>query len=173
MHSNNTNHEKIRRIVLTGLFAAFITVATLASFPLPGKGYANLGDAFIIVTSLLLPAGYGFLAAGIGSALADLILGYAVFAPGPFVIKGLMALAVYFIASKRKNLLFVILGAIVAELIMIGGYLLYGGALFGFAGALEDLLGNVVQGAIGIVLGVTAHTVLEKTGIAGAIRKDK
>lgn len=173
MNGKINNHEKIRRIVLSGLFSAFITIATLASFPLPGKGFANLGDAFIIVTALLLPAGYGFLAAGIGSALADLILGYAIFSPGTFVIKGLMALAVYLIAEKRKNTVFVIIGAVTAELIMIFGYLIYGGLLFGLAGALEDLLGNVIQGAIGAVLGVISYTVLEKTGIASAIRKDK
>ena len=41
------------------------------------------------------PPLYGFLAAGLGSALADIFSGYAIYAPATFLIKGLMVLAAY------------------------------------------------------------------------------
>ena len=45
---------------------------------------------------LLLGAVLGFLAAGLGSALADLFSGYVVYAPVTFVIKGLMAFIAFY-----------------------------------------------------------------------------
>lgn len=172
---NDKNHEKTRKIVLSALFAAFIAIGTLASFPLPGKGYANLGDCFIIVSALLLDPKYAFFAAGIGSALSDVILGYSVFAPGTFIIKGLMALALYFITAhnRKDKIVYIIIAAIASEVIMIAGYFVYGSVLFGFAGALEDFIGNIVQGLVGGTLGVVVYEVFDKTGIANLISKGK
>ena len=69
----------------------------LIRIPTPLKGYINLGDAIVLLCAFLLPPSYAFFAAGIGSMLADIFSGYAVYAPATFIIKGLMALAAYFI----------------------------------------------------------------------------
>ena len=77
--------KKILSLVIAALFAALTCVATMIfTIPLPGKGYLNTGDCFVILSGCLLGPVYGGLAAGIGSALADLILGYALYAPGTF-----------------------------------------------------------------------------------------
>ncbi len=165
--------KKTRAVVLAGLLAAFITIGTLASFPLPGRGYANLGDCFVVITAMFLGPVYSFLAAGIGSALADILLGYSVFAPATFLIKGLMALAVYLVCRKSKKLFFMILGVALAELIMISGYFIYGAILFGYAMAIEDLVGNVAQALVGGSIGVITYQILKKTGIISAINEIK
>lgn len=68
---------------MTALFAALACVATMSiRIPTPGTGgYIHPGDAIVILSGVVLGPGYGFLAAGIGSALSDLIGGYFVYVP--------------------------------------------------------------------------------------------
>ena len=80
------------RLVYTALFTALTTVATLViQVPSPMSGYVNLGDAMVLLSAWILGPVYGTAAAGIGSMLADLLSGYAYYAPGTLVIKCLMA----------------------------------------------------------------------------------
>lgn len=67
--------------------------------PIP-LGYAHLGDAFILLTVLFIGRKSGIWAGGIGSALADLLTGYAYWAIPTFIIKSLMAYFVGKIAYK-------------------------------------------------------------------------
>ena len=93
MKSKNTT----QKIVMAALFAALTCVATMViKIPSPMKGYLNLGDCVVLTAGWMLSPTYGFLAAGLGSALADLILGYTVYSPVTFIVKGLMALVAYY-----------------------------------------------------------------------------
>ncbi len=86
--------KKIRTISLAAMFAALCCVATLViQIPSPMNGYVNLGDCFVLLGAVYLGPVWGFLAGGVGSMFADIISGYAHYAPGTFLIKGLMALA--------------------------------------------------------------------------------
>ena len=85
-----------KKIVFAAMFAALACVATmLVKIPSPLKGYINLGDCMVLAAGFLLSPLYGFLAAGLGSALADLFAGYATYAVATFLIKGLMALIAF------------------------------------------------------------------------------
>ena len=85
-------NETIRMLVLSAMFAALCCVTTmLVQFPTVA-GYTNIGEGMCLLAGLVLGPWYGFFAAGIGSALADLISGYAYYVPATFVIKGLVAL---------------------------------------------------------------------------------
>ena len=89
-------NDKTRKLVIAALLAALTCVATMiVKIPSPMKGYLNLGDCVVLLSGWILSPGYGFLAAGLGSALADLLSGYVTYAPATFVIKGLMALVAY------------------------------------------------------------------------------
>ena len=66
-------HSKIKKIVFASLMAAMVCVATMIiKVPSPMKGYLNIGDCVVLLCGWMLASGYGFLAAGIGSALADM-----------------------------------------------------------------------------------------------------
>ena len=80
------NSNKTLRIVLTALMAAMACVATMViKIPIPATGgYINLGDSIVLLSGVVLGPVYGGLAAGLGSALADLRGGYGVFAPATF-----------------------------------------------------------------------------------------
>ena len=89
MQDNNAT----KRIVMAAMLAALTCVATMViKIPSPLKGYLNLGDCVVLLAGWMLSPVYGFLAAGIGSALADVFSGYVLYAPATFVIKGAMAL---------------------------------------------------------------------------------
>ena len=101
---------KTKKIVLSALLASLVCVATmLIKIPSPLKGYLNLGDCVVLLSGWVLSPVYGFLTAGIGSALADIFSGYIIYAPATFVIKGLMALVAYFtcrvISGKSNNII--------------------------------------------------------------------
>ena len=70
-------NQKVRKLVLSALMAALVYVATsIIQIPSPVNGYVNLGDCFVLLAGWVLGPVYGSLAAGIGSALADMFTGY-------------------------------------------------------------------------------------------------
>ncbi|MBQ1978079.1 MAG: ECF transporter S component [Ruminococcus sp.] len=172
------NSQKLINIVTASLLAALCCVATFIKLPVvtPTGGYVNLGDTVIVMTAFMLSPVYAALAAGIGSMLADILMGYAQYAPGTFAIKALMALlaglflfAVKKTAEKNKILtfIFIILSAVCAEIIMVGGYFLYEAYLLGYgaAGAFGSVLPNVFQGIAGIIGGTILCTIIDRTKI--------
>lgn len=158
--NSNPAKKHLRSMVLAALMAALCCVATMViSIPTPlTGGYVNLGDCFVLLSGWMLGPWYGFAAAGIGSAMADILLSYAHYAPGTFLIKGLMALtaALIFRFSQKNNKLDYlrrILSAVAAELMMIVGYFGYAGLILGkdWAVALTSVPDNAIQALVGIV----------------------
>ncbi len=158
---------KTKRIVTAALLAALCCIATMIiKIPSPLKGYLNLGDCVVLLSGWLLPPFYGFLAAGLGSALADIFSGYTLYAPATFIIKGLMALTAFYLFRSLQNkirpLSARIISALVAEIIMIFGYYIFEGFLYGFIPSLINMPANIMQGILGLILGVFLIRKLEK-----------
>ena len=135
----------------------------------PLKGYVNLGDGIVLLSAWVLPLPYGIVAAGLGSALADLFSGYAVYAPATFVIKALMAVVAYscykLFAKNAKPTMSRIFSGILAEIVMILGYFFFEGILYAFVPSLVNIPANAVQAVAGIIIGVVLITVFEKQNI--------
>ena len=94
---NMKNKNSTQKIVMAALLAALTCIATIIiKIPSPLKGYLNLGDCVVLLSGWMLSPLYGFLSAGLGSSLADLLSGYVVYAPATFVIKGAMALVAFY-----------------------------------------------------------------------------
>ena len=161
--------NKTQKIVLSSLLAALVCVATMIiKVPSPLKGYVNLGDCVVLLSGWVLSPAYAFLTAGIGSALADILLGYITYAPATFLIKGIMALICCYSAKlfKKKPFATRLIGALAAEIVMVGGYFVFEGFLYGFAASLVNIPANAVQGAFGIIFGLMLVKVFEKSDIA-------
>ena len=164
-------NKKTKKVVMAALIAALACVATMIiKIPSPLKGYLNLGDCVVLVAGWMLSPAYGFLAAGLGSALADILSGYVVYAPATFVIKGLMALIAFYgfklLHNKIGNLQSKIIAGIFAEIVMILGYFVFEGFLYGFAPSLVNIPANGVQGIAGLIIAVVLIKFFEKTKIA-------
>ena len=161
--------KKIRKLVVSALMAALTYVGTMViQIPSPMNGYVNLGDCFVLLSGWLLGPWYGGAAAGIGSMLTDLLYGYGYYAPGTFIIKGLDALvaALIFNAMGRTNVAAIVSG-VVGEAIMVVGYFAYAGLLLGKGiGAAASIPGNLVQAAMGLVIGFVLLKITQKTRIA-------
>ena len=155
---------------MAALLAALTCVATMIiKIPSPLKGYLNLGDCVVLLAGWMLPPTYGFLAAGLGSALADTFSGYVTYVPATFVIKGLMALIAFYgfklLHSKLGNISSRIISGIVAEVVMVAGYFIFEGFLYGFGPSLVNIPANVIQGIAGLIIGTILVKVFEKSKI--------
>lgn len=164
-------NTKTKKIVIAALFAALTCVATMIiKIPSPLKGYINLGDCIVLLAGWMLSPFYSFLAAGLGSGLADIFSGYLTYAPATFIIKGSMALIAFFVYkllhNKMGNSISRIFGGILAEITMITGYFLFEGLLYGFIPSLVNIPANAVQGIAGIIIGTVLVTILNKSKIS-------
>jgi uncharacterized membrane protein len=137
--------------------AALIFVATwLVHIPIPRTtGYLNLGDVFIVSAAFLVGGPLAAAAAAIGSGLADVASGAAVYLPATVVIKAVMALAAGLICQRQAGFARLLTAAVVAELIMVGGYFAFEWMVFDLSYALAalpfnalQLLGNLVAVAV-------------------------
>ena len=156
---------------MTALMTALTCIATIIiKIPSPLKGYINLGDCMVLVSAWILPWGYGFLAAGLGSAIADLLLGYVTYAPVTFIIKGLMALIAFvcfkFLNKKIGKFYSRLIGATLAEILMALGYFIFEGFMYGFAPSVVNIPANCIQGVAGLVIGMVLIQVLDKVKIS-------
>lgn len=160
------NHS-VKRLVTASMLAALVCIATMIiKIPSPLHGYINLGDCFVLLCGWLLSPGYAFLSAGIGSGLADFFSGYLTYVPATFLIKGIMAVFSYysfhFLHEKLGEQPSRILGGIGAEIIMILGYYIFEGFLYGFGPSVVNIPANGIQGAAGCILSVLLINILKK-----------
>lgn len=161
-------NNKTKKIVMAAMFAALCCVATMIiKIPSPLKGYLNLGDCIVLLSGFMLSPLYAFLAAGIGSALADVFAGYVVYAPATFIIKGVMALIAFYgfklLHKKAGSTPSRIISGIVAEIVMVMGYFVFEGFMYGFAPSAVNIPANAVQGVAGIILGVILAKIFDKS----------
>lgn len=147
------------------MFAALVCIATLViQIPSPMNGYVNLGDGVILIASWILGPLCGMTAGAVGSGLADIIGGYAYYAPGTIVIKGISGLVAGLLFSGKSTGR-CIAAAAAAEAVMVLGYFGYAGLIFGEGfGAAASIPGNIVQGVMGIAVFVLAFLRLKKMG---------
>ena len=159
------------KVILTSMFAAMVCVSTICiQISSPVGGYVNLGDALVLMSGFLLGPVYGTAAAGIGSALADLLTGYAYYAPGTLVIKAGIALIASLLLSaadkscgKLPRGIRMAAAGIPGEIIMVLGYLFYAWICLGYgAGAAASVPGNCMQALAGIVIAAVLTPVVEK-----------
>lgn len=163
----NPRNDRMRKLVLAAMFAALSAVATMViQIPAP-TGYVNLGDAFVMMAGFTLGPVYGFAAGGLGPALADLLLGYGTYAPGTFVIKGLVAviaaalLGVSLKKDRKPSVPRLLLCTVPAELFMALGYFLYETAILKVgAGAAAAIPANLMQGLVGVAAAVVLFRLL-------------
>ncbi|MGI6642631.1 MAG: ECF transporter S component [Bacillota bacterium] len=149
------------RLVVGALLSALVMVATMFLKIPTATGYIHLGDGVIFGTALAFGPAIGATAGAIGSSLADLLSAYAIWAPWTFVIKGVAGMIVGFLGHghKRSSQL---ISAIVASLWIIAGYAVGTAKMYSVAAVGAEILGNVVQTASGVVIGLYLGPVLQR-----------
>lgn len=149
----STNH--IIKLVTAALMAAMTCIVTMVlpiQIPFGNGGYIHPGDAFVLLSGIILGPVYGGFSAGIGSMLADLLSPYAIYAPATLIIKFLAALiGSYSYRHLRKGS--VILAGALGGLVVTLGYLLCDSLFYGtFSTAIVGVPFNILQNIMGIIL---------------------
>ncbi|HNY65341.1 MAG TPA: ECF transporter S component [Deltaproteobacteria bacterium] len=150
---------KIRDFALLALFMALVAVSTMVvRIPIPQtNGYLNLGDSMVLLAALFFGPVGGFIAGGIGSALADILGGYPQWAPWTLVIKGLEAMIVVGLASvlrARKDRITwrLVAGFALATSWMVLGYFVAETIMYDQKAALAEVPMNILQAAGSVAL---------------------
>ena len=151
---------KSKTIAVYALMSALVTVATFAiRIPMVATdGYLNIGDGIVLFCGVAFGPAAGFIAGGIGSALADLISGYAHWILPTLIIKGAegaLAGVIFLLLKKLRLNRFLSAGisAIPSTILMVAGYFFASWVMKGSAAvAFTSVPGNAIQGGIGIVL---------------------
>jgi uncharacterized membrane protein len=68
------------------------------------KGFFNIGETMVYTTALIFGSAVGAFAGGVGSMLADLFLGYPLYAPATLVIKACEGALVGFLSRRTPRL---------------------------------------------------------------------
>ena len=150
------NKTRQRRLAYAGMLAAFVFAGTEIHVS-TAIGYVNLGDAVILIAAYLLGP-FAFFPAAIGSGLGDLMAGYAQYIIPTFIIKGAMgAIAGAILLSKEGKQISIarrIIAAVLAEIIMVGGYFAFEALpfMYGPAAAAGSLIPNLIQAAAAIAI---------------------
>lgn len=139
--------------VLIALTAA-VTMTVAIPFP-PTRGFFNLGDSLVFFTAFTFGWRAGGICGGIGSAVADILLGYGYFAPITFVTKGTEGLVAGAVSKLRINKGWAMgLGVVAGGICMVTGYFLGEWAYYGVGPALAEIPVNITQVAVGGTVGI-------------------
>ena len=165
--------NKTRKITITALFAAIITVMTAYICHIPvgaNGGYVHLGDAFIYIAAVCLPRPYALAAAAIGGGMAD-ILTAPMWAPATIIIKMIIVLPFTSEEGRILNMRHKI-APWIAFILSATGYYLAEGIMFGtFAAPLVSLAGSFVQSGGSAVVFYFLAAAFDKAGIKAKTAK--
>ncbi|MBC7292969.1 MAG: ECF transporter S component, partial [Thermoleophilia bacterium] len=170
----------VKTLSLMGMTTALVTVATLY-LKIPGPtGFYHMGDGLIYSAALAFGPLVAVPAAAVGSALADVLGGYAVWAPWSLVIKGVTAWLVSFLGARRENApcgktqkawpgiltdghrAKMILAMLAGAAVTVIGYSIATLVMWDARAALVELLGNVLQTVTGVIIGVFLTPILKR-----------
>jgi len=136
------------RAAAIGVFAALVCVATLVfTIYVPQtRGFFNIGETMIYVTALLFGPAIGGIAGGLGSMIADILLGYTYYAPATLVIKASEGAIVGFLSRRapkiesrnRWKLYTVLIGIFIGALLSVIGSTYYSGSVELYLGISQD-----------------------------------
>ncbi|MDH6366782.1 MULTISPECIES: ECF transporter S component [Breznakia] len=162
---------KTEKIVLCAFGAALTFLATvIIVLPMPGMGYVNFGDSIIYLFACTLNPLAAFFVGGVGSALADIYLGYTQFAIFTLIIKGIEGCVVAYLFHKIKTT-YRVAAFVCGALIMIAGYYVTDVILLqDFIAALPSIQGNLVQGGVCVIFALLAYQPFVR--IANKYKKD-
>jgi len=156
------NFISIALVVLIALITLFIRI------PLPSRGYFSLGDVAVIFSGLVLANTnkktilLSFFVAAIGSAMADIIGGFAIFAPLTFFAKGLESMFANLSFNKSVFIKYIFL--FLSALSMVGVYFIFEVLMpnIGLQLAIQEIIPNVVQALGGLVGGILTFNAYKK-----------
>jgi uncharacterized membrane protein len=165
-----------RRIAVMAVCIAFVTVLVyIVQIPIAATGgYWHPGAVAEMFVAMAFGPLVGMVAAGVGAAIADLLLGFPSFAPLTLIAHGAFGLLAGWLGWK-KGWGGMIVGWVVGGLALVALYFAGEATVYGFgiAGALSELPLNLFQVGLG-VLGLLLFQLVKRAypqieGLAGGV----
>lgn len=167
-----TYDSKVKDMVITSLLIGLVFIFTrFINIRLPisiNGGLIHLGNVMLFVSAIVFGKKKGAMAGAFGMALFDIMSGWMAWAPFTFVIRGAMGYIIGSIAEKRegKSIMYNIFGIILGGIIMIAGYYITEGILYGnWISPMTSIPGNITQIVVGALLGLPTVIALKKANI--------
>ena len=154
--------KQIRYMTMAGIFCALVFVFTAYLHVPVYTGYAHIGDGFIFLVACLLPLPYSIFVGGVGACLADLLTGYAIYAPASLIIK---AASVLFFSRKSTHIVSLrnMIALICAAVLCVGGYYIYEVIITGsFVSPLAGIVGNIIQSALSAAVFIVVGVIMDR-----------
>jgi len=160
-------NERVKMMVKYAMMIALTCACTmLINIPVPGaNGYFNLGDTMVFIAAILLGKKGGFIGGGIGSALADILLGYTIWAPFTFVIKGVEGYLAGYLLERTFGQKHPFLALMPSAVWMVAGYYVVKIFLYGWGPALLEVPLCTVQSVVGASVALAFAKALFKTKV--------
>lgn len=160
--------NRLKDLTRIAILMALTTVMTMIiHIPTIGtNGYINLGDMVVFIAAMMIGKKGGFLVGGLGSALADILLSYAHYAPITLIVKGLEGYIAGALLDTKLGQDKPIFATIIGGIWMAFGYYIAEIFMYGATAALASVPGNLMQGMVGAVTAVILYTALKKTKLA-------
>jgi len=156
--------NKTKLLVKYSVLIAMTTVMTMViRIPTIGtNGYLNLGDMVVFIAAMMLGKKGGFVVGGLGSALADILVGYTHYAPITFVVKGLEGFLAGVILETKLGKRYPLIATVAGGVWMAFGYYFAEIFMYGAKAALASIPGNIMQGLFGAITAVILFKALKK-----------
>ena len=157
---------------MSGIFSALVFVVTAYLHIPTYNGYVHCGDGLIFIAACILPMPYSIIVGALGALLADLLTGFAIWAPGSVIIKSLLALLFTCKSKKiitKRNLAMLL----PAALISAAGYYLYEALITGsFIAPLAGIPTSLVQAAASSIVYAVIGTAMDKYDVKKKMLED-
>lgn len=138
-------------ILCSVLMALTFVMTTVVQIPVVGtQGYLNMGDSVILFSAMYLGKKHGFIVGSLGSALADIVSGYAIYFPITFVAKGLEGFICGYLSEHIPGFKGKLIANIIGGCVMVSGYFIGEIFIYGLNPALMAIIPNMFQAAFGI-----------------------
>ena len=155
---SSTTYRIAAAAIMTAVVTVFTAVVQIRN-PASG-GYFNLSDVAVIFAALAFGPWVGLIAGGLGTAISDVLTGYAQFAPLSFVAHGGEGFLAGLIAARligSGRAIWLLPAWLVGVVWMMLAYFVGESIMSGSAAALADLVGtNWIQALAGL-LGIALY----------------
>ena len=155
------------KVAVVAVLTAVVVVFTMIVRIPTAKGYLNLCDVAICFIAFTFGPWTAFIAGGLGTALADLITGYALWAPTLFAVHGVEGFLVALIVRQKSGKAIPVFKKLLAGIVCIatvtlGYFVLAGIFISGFSVAAAEVPGNIAQSGVGVVLGLAVSYAVQR-----------
>lgn len=167
------NKTSAREIVLNGVLIALVFVATyFIQIRLPfaaNGGLIHMGNIALFTIAVLLGARRGAMAGAFGMALFDIVSAWTAWAPGTFVVRGVMGFIIGYIFEKGlpqkiNRVVLLTVAIVISSAWMVAGYYVFEALLYGdWYAPFKSITGNLTQIVIGWSVTVPLTATLRRT----------